>query len=94
MASGKKNSSGFTDVEMGPLMGQASTGSSNKFVNDRSAIKRTSTDDSLGAMKVVQRPISVPKPTKAPVSKTISALLLYSFCSVSMVLVNKSLSSR
>jgi len=80
--------SGLTDVEMGPLVGQTSMGSDS---NSRAHldINRVKSSGSVGSSTVM----STPKLTRAPLSKVLSALFLYSFSSVGMVLVNKSLSS-
>lgn len=85
MSTSKKNG---RDVEMGPLLSGVSAES--KSSSHTTLINRTGphgTLDEYASEKGTQTPI-IP-----PFSKMASALSMYSFCSVGMVLVNKSLSS-
>lgn len=81
--SGKKD--GFTDVEMGPLLGQASpTSSISPAAGVNGAIEKKPVTE-----KVMQEESS--KSTFR--GQVISSCMMYSCCSVGMILVNKSLAS-
>lgn len=79
-----------TDIEMGPLLGQANPGASD------SSLKSKSTDLSVptasGSTKK-GKPV-VAETTNNASGVVLTSCLMYSSCSVGMVLINKSLASR
>ena len=98
------NKKDFQDVEMAALMGQAQSsmpmggkGSSNSLAGPSSSstmkdvqnvdIKSSSDNNSLSSEDEKKR-------YKGIAGKSFSACMMYSSCSVGMVLVNKSLASR
>lgn len=85
----KRGEKGFTDIEMGPLLGQANPGASD------SSLKSKSTDLSVptasGSTKK-GKPV-VAETTNNASGVVLTSCLMYSSCSVGMVLVNKSLAS-
>ncbi len=133
-----ENNSGFSDLEMGPLVGGKATherkkkshttssdGNDNMFGNITSSSTNTDTlktldflssntaddsnsnnnnnrDSSSAAIGSQSQPTggtstakyNPRKPNPAVAGKVVFACSLYAFCSVSMVLVNKSLASR
>ena len=93
------NKKDFQDVEMAPLMGQAQSSmpkggmSSNSHTAVKSMLNtdiKPSSSDSNNALP----PDDEKKRSQALAGKAVTACLMYSTCSVVMVLVNKSLASR
>lgn len=89
MSSRNSKDSGLTDVEMGPLMGQASMASEGSVKSTLEVAKKLPSS----ANKKTTKTANTPKVSNAPFAKVAWALFMYGFCSVGMVLVNKSLSS-
>ncbi len=131
-----ENNSGFSDLEMGPLVGGKTTherkkkshatssdGTDNMFGNITSSsntdtmktldflsssaaddsssnnVNRDSSNPNIGSQSQPSGGTSTAKynprkPNPAVAGKVVFACSLYAFCSVSMVLVNKSLASR
>lgn len=82
---------GFSDVEMGPLLGQAaastvSSSSEDKKIHKSNSFQRV---PSVGKLSLEEEE----KDKSKLFGKVVSACMMYTCCSVGMVLVNKSLAS-
>jgi len=92
------NKKDFQDVEMAPLMGQAQSSmpkggmSSNSHAAAKSMLNTDIKSPSSDSSSAVP-PNDEKKQSKALAGKSVTACLMYSTCSVGMVLVNKSLAS-